>query len=263
MAESDNEIYRLEQVPLFEAIYGKGLISPGGYSAVDQMFAGLDLNHKHLLDIGFGIGGIAHYLASTFNVRVTGLEVHPWMVDYAASTTPEQAKGRVHFLTYDEHGRIPLPAACIDLAYSKGVLTNIEDKQSLFQEIARVLRPHGEICLIDWLVPPDVGPITERLFSTGELSHKETEASYREILAGCGFRQIECQDVNHEYFTYVKAISDALSTPDHIETYGDILSRELRNHLLAWHAKLMNAIEAGEQFSCRIRAVLEAARCVA
>ncbi len=255
MAQNEDEIYCLEHVPVFEALYGKGLISLGGYPAVEQMFAGVDLDYKHLLDIGFGIGGMAHYLASQFDVRVTGLEVHAWMADYATHATPEQAKGRVEFLTYDDQGKIPLPPACIDLVYSKGVLTNVEDKRSLFREMVRVLRPHGEICLIDWLAPPDVGPSTEQL-TTGELSHRETEASYREILADCGFQQIECQDVNQEYLTYVKAFATVLSAPEHIETYRDILSRELREKLVASNARLINAIESGEQFSCRIRAAL-------
>lgn len=256
MANNEDEIYRLENVPVFEAMYGKGMISPGGHLAVDRMFEGIDLSHKHVLDIGFGIGGIAHYLASTFDVQVTGLEVHPWMVDYATRTTPEVAAGRVQFLTYDDQGNIPLPSACIDLVYSKGVLTNVEDKRSLFQEIVRVLRPHGELCLIDWLVPPESGPTTERLFSTGEMSYKETEASYREILTGCGFQQLTFENVSQEHLTYLSDLAADLSAPAHIETYGDIISSEFREHLQAWNTKLMHAIESGEQAACRIRAAL-------
>lgn len=256
MASNSDEIYRLEHVPIFEAMYGKGLISLGGYPAVERMFTDVDLHRKHLLDIGFGIGGIAHYLASTFDVQVTGVEIHPWMVDYATDSTLESAKERVRFLTYDEQGHIPLPPECIDLAYSKGVLTNVEDKRSQFQEVVRVLQPHGELCLIDWLAPADGVPTTELLFSTGELSHKETAASYREILAGCGFQQIEFQDVTPEYLTYVNELTDVLSAPEHIERYSDILSSEFRNHLLASNAKIVNAIESGEQLSCRIRAAL-------
>ncbi len=254
MANQEDQIYRLEHVPLFEAMYGKGLISLGGYPAVDRMFAGVDLDHKHLLDVGFDIGGMAHYLASTYGVRVTGVEVHAWMADYATRSTPEAAVGRVDFLIYDDQGAIPLPSSCLDLVYSKGVLTNVEDKRRLFQEIVRVLRPHGEICLIDWLAPPDVGPKTERI-GTGELSHKETEASYREILTSCGFQKIECRDVSQEYLTYVNELAERLSSPEHIDTYGDILSRELRDQLLASNAKLMNSLVSGEQLSCRIRAV--------
>ena len=76
---SNDEIYKKENVALFEAIYGSGLISLGSLAAVDQMFQGMDLHKKHLLDIGFGLGGMAHYLAQKEEAFVTGLEVHPWM----------------------------------------------------------------------------------------------------------------------------------------------------------------------------------------
>ncbi len=104
MVKHEDDIYQLKNVPQFEAIYGKGLISLGGYAAVNQMVDGLDLYQKDLLDIGFGIGGMAHYLASKFDARVTGLEVQSWMVDYATQVTPNQVKGQVDFLTYDDQG---------------------------------------------------------------------------------------------------------------------------------------------------------------
>lgn len=255
MATNDEAIYRRENVPLFEAIYGKGLISLGGYAAVDHMFDGVDLNHKHVLDIGFGIGGIAQYLLAKFDVRVSGVEVHPWMVDYATEATPADAKGKVNFLTYTAQGTIPLPPACIDLAYSKGVLTNVADKRRLFHEIARVLRPQGELCLIDWLVPPEGGATTTQL-SMGQLSYKETEDSYREMLGSCGFATIVCQDVTQEYLTYVQDLADALSAPEHITRYDDILGSELRKDTVGSHATLRNAIASGAQMSCRIRATL-------
>ena len=255
MAKNEVEIYQLKNVPQFEAIYGKGLISLGGYAAVDQMVDGLDLHQKHLLDIGFGIGGMAHYLASQFNARVTGLEVHPWMVDYATQTTPDPVKGQVQFLTYDDQGQIPLASSCIDLAYSKGVFTNIEDKRSLLQEIARVLRPEGQICLIDWLAPPQSGSTTDQI-SMGQMSYKETEGTYRQMLSDCGFEQIECQDVSQAYLMYVQDLINTLSAPEHIERYSSVVGDGLRKEILDSHTHLLTWMESGQQLSARIRAVL-------
>ena len=171
---SDDEFYLLENVPVFEAIHGKGLISLGGFDAVEEMFAGLELRHKNLLDIGFGIGGVAFYLAGERGARVWGIEVHEWMVDYATQSMPEEFYGNVEFLTYDQSGNIPLPDASIDLVYSKGVLAYIEDKEGLFAEIARVLRPDGQICLIDWLSPPNTGKIPRASVWPGGLPELST-----------------------------------------------------------------------------------------
>jgi hypothetical protein len=54
----------------------------------------------------------------------------------------------------------------------------------------------------------------------------------------------------------VKELAEVLASAVHIERYREVLSAELRRDLLASNATLMHAIEAGAQFSCRIRAVL-------
>ena len=149
----NQEIYTLENVPLFEAMYGSGLISLGGYEAIDQMVKGVDISTKQLLDVGSGIGGMAHYLAHKYNAIATGLEIHPWMAQYATSHTPETIKSRVNFITYNEEGLIPVHPRTFDVICSKGVLTNVFDKGQLFLDLHRVLKPSGQICLIDWIVP--------------------------------------------------------------------------------------------------------------
>ncbi len=250
---SDDNFYRLENVPSFEAIYGKGLISLGGFQAVDEMMAGLEVGRKELLDIGFGIGGMAHYLAAEYDARVWGLEIHEWMVTFARHATPAAIRNNVEFLTYDRNGNIPLSDACIDLAYSKGVLTNVEDKQCLFGEVARVLRPGGRICLIDWLAPAGTGKTSERLL-LGDLSHRETALSYQELLTACGFSAIEIQDLSPSYLAYVRALRARLEDNEHIARYGDVLSDRLRQDIIASHASTAQAIENHTQLSCRILA---------
>ncbi len=43
--------------------YGQGMMSEGGEEAIEKMFIYDDLTNKTLLDIGFGLGGVAFYLA--------------------------------------------------------------------------------------------------------------------------------------------------------------------------------------------------------
>ena len=155
MSAPNASIYKLENVPLFEAIYGKGLISLGGLPAVDEMFSEVKLFGKNLLDIGSGIGGIDHYLAEKHSAHVTGLEVEAWMCAFAFASASPSLQNQLRFVTYNPDGSIPLASVSMDLVFSKGVLTNVADKKSLFHELARVLKPHGELCLVDWLVPSE------------------------------------------------------------------------------------------------------------
>ena len=127
-------MYQPENASLFEAIYGPGLISLGGYEAVRRMFTDMSLRGKTLLDIGSGIGGMAHYLAKEFGARVVGLEIHSWMTAYAKQTAPNEIQDQVRFVCYSGSEPIPVNSGSIDIVYSKGVLTNIADKKPLFEE---------------------------------------------------------------------------------------------------------------------------------
>jgi phosphoethanolamine N-methyltransferase len=242
---SNQDTYTEENVTLFEAIYGPGLISLGSYVAVEEMFEGLSLQNKHLLDIGFGIGGMAYYLAEHKGASVTGLEIRPWMANYATAHTPSQIKDQVAFLVYAPDGPFPIPSRSADLVYSKGVLTNIANKRQLISEIVRVLKRGGQICFIDWLLPSRLGPSAERL-RLGDMSYKETAESYEQLLTDCGFTSVKFDDLSSSYLQYAKDLRKHLSS----------VSPDFGEQLIAANEDLISSIEAGNQLSMRITASL-------
>jgi phosphoethanolamine N-methyltransferase len=247
------EIYTLKNVPLCEAMYGPGLISLGGYEAVDEMIKGIDLRGKKILDIGSGIGGMAHYLSKKYGALVTGLDIHPWMAKYSMSTAPAEVKERVNFICYSGDGTIPLPSKEFDVIYSKGVLTNVEDKKSLFKELHRLLKSSGTLCLIDWLVPEASGPKHERLF-LGDMSFKETQSSYSQILSECGFHTIHFKNESPAYLKYVENLISLLNADEHKQKFSHVISSSLREKLIQSEVNLKASIEAGKQLSFLIRA---------
>lgn len=248
-----SEIYAQKNVPLFEAMYGSGLISLGGFDAVDKMFSGLDLRGKKILDVGSGIGGMAHYLSKKYGAFVTGLDIYPWMAEYSMNQAPDEIKDRLNFICYNEDGTISLPSKKLDIIYSKGVLTNVEDKKSLFKELFRLLKPSGILCLVDWLVPETVGPKCERLF-LGDLSFKETRSSYHHILEECGFHNIQFKNESALYLQYVKNIISQLKSEEHKRKFSEVIGSSLRENLIQSELNLKASIQAGEQFSFLIRA---------
>jgi len=245
--QMSSEIYTLENVPLFEAMYGPGLISLGGYEAIDQMFKGIDIETKQLLDVGSGIGGMAHYLAHRYHAFVTGLEIHNWMAHYANNHTPETIKDKVNFITYTADGLIPLPSQTFDVIGSKGVLTNIADKRRLFLELYRLLKPSGQICFMDWIVPEKLGPQTKTLPS-GEVSCKETKFSYKKILADCGFANITFENESEAYLRHAETLGSILAS----DNFKSFAKSELQQMLIASNLKLIKDIESGDQISVRI-----------
>jgi|GEM_PF-1666002 len=245
--QMNSEIYRLENVPLFEAMYGPGLISLGGYEAVDQMFKGIDISQKKLLDVGSGMGGMAYYLARKFHAIVTGLEIHSWMAQYATNHTPEAIKDDVNFIIYNEEGLIPAQPQTFDIICSKGVLTHVADKRELFRDLHRVLKSSGRICLIDWIVPEEKGPQND-VRPSDEISCKETLSSYQKILADCGFINTTFENESESYLRYAKILGAILESED----FKSFASDTLREILVTSNLKLIKDIESGEQISVRI-----------
>ncbi len=253
MSIKKNAIYTPENIPLFEALYEKGLISFGGYPAVDRMFADQDLTGKHLLDVGSGLGGMAIYLAKKHDCYVTGLDIHPWMAEYASSQVEVKLLEQLEFVTYSADFTLPLPDGSFDLVYSKGVLTNVKEKDFLLGEISRTLKTHGEICFIDWLVPSDKAE-KQITLPTGEASYKESQDGYTNILEDRGFKNIHFDDLTEEYLTYAEAHHERLSSPKHRAQYKEILDDSLRDIVLKANEDLIEKIRSGDQLSMRIQA---------
>lgn len=243
-------MYNRENVPIFEAIYGPGMISLGGIEAVRRMLSGVDLSDKNVLDIGSGIGGLAHWVAENYSATVIGFDIHPWMAEYASTQSNPDTLGKCEFLTYDGQS-IHLADHSVDIFLSKGVLTNIEDKKPLLVEISRLARGGAQIILIDWLSPDDVGPISEEL-PLGDKSRKETRESYRQLFKEAGLGKPIFHDLSEEYLRYVEDIGRLLRSDEHKRKFDRIISDELRSDLLKSNDHLEERIRSRSQLSMKI-----------
>ena len=96
-----------------------------------------------VLDIGAGLAGSARLLASTIGCQIDCIEMSP---DYCIGArllnriTGLENQIRVHEGSALE---MPFPDDSFGVAWMQNVGMNIADKQSLYREIARVLKPRG------------------------------------------------------------------------------------------------------------------------
>jgi len=103
-----------------------------------------------VLDLGCGAGTDTLVAAQMVGPggRVTGIDMTPEMLDRARASAAEMGLDNVE-LVEGEVESLPFASESFDVVISNGVIDLIPDKESVFAEIHRVLRPGGRIQIAD------------------------------------------------------------------------------------------------------------------
>ncbi len=195
--------YTNEFVPKLELAYGKGFLSPGGEEEVAKIIEGIDIADKEVLDIGIGIGGPACLLVTHHNARkVTGIDIEAPVLATAKATIDEQGLQDKIELRQIEPGALPFVDDCFDVVFSKDSIIHIPDKQALFAEVYRVLKPGGWLAMSDWYCgnEPFTDEMTGWVESTGLSFAMKPIESDGALLPMLGFIDTAILDRN-QWFT--------------------------------------------------------------
>jgi arsenite methyltransferase len=118
---------------------------------------------EDVLDVGCGAGMDSLVAAQMVGATgsVTGIDMTPEMVAKARGSIAEMGLGNVKIVEGSaEH--LPFEDASFDVVISNGVIDLVPDKDAVFSEITRVLRPGGRIQLADVTIQNPVSEVSKR-----------------------------------------------------------------------------------------------------
>ncbi|WHN64891.1 class I SAM-dependent methyltransferase [Cysteiniphilum sp. QT6929] len=195
--------YPQEYCSLLELCYGEGMMSEGGSEAIDQLFSGVDLYNKKVLEIGFGQGGLAQYISNKYpSIDYHGVEINADMVKHA---NKHYKKPNTHFYHLENPDVLPFPKLSFDLIFSKGVLVHLDNKLPLFTEIHRVCKKDALFIVNDWLSPDGAGfgELVDKMCELEGLTlYPTTMTQYVEVLTAAGFLVESMTSENKAYAQY-------------------------------------------------------------
>jgi phosphoethanolamine N-methyltransferase len=249
MSSEQLQEYDDDMVALLEAVWGEGYMSPGGPDEIKKIVDGVEFGGKTVLDIGCGTGGIAQFLVETFGPRqVVGIDVDPGLIE-TASLRARQA-GLEEQLKFKcvEPGPLPFNEASFDVVFSKDAMIHIAEKETLFEDIFRVLAAGGIVSACDWMSSTD-GPFSAEMEIYIELENLgfgiASPARYRKAMELAGFEDIELTDRNAWYKGVVTKEYEALSGPLHDQLVATVGQEFVDHSIEVWRA-LKVVVDRGE-----------------
>ena len=122
----------------------------GGAEATARLLGMLEVGPgMAVLDIGCGIGGPARAIARRTGAQVTGIDLTPGFIEAARALSLMSGMEDAVRFEVASATALPFDDASFDLATLLHVGMNIPDKEALFSEAARVLRPGGTFAIYD------------------------------------------------------------------------------------------------------------------
>jgi ubiquinone/menaquinone biosynthesis C-methylase UbiE len=154
---------------------------------------------ERVLDVGAGLGGPSRFLAWRYGVRVSGIDLTAEFVRIAQMLT--RRTGLEDKVDYRQGNALALPFAeqSFDVVWSQNAAMNIADRDRLYREMRRVLKPGGRLALQEVAAGPGGAPhFPVQWAREPGISFLYSAAETRATLEASEFRVLAWQDTTPE-----------------------------------------------------------------
>ena len=177
-----------------------------------------------VLDVGCGIGGPARTLEVECGCRVTGIDLTE---EYCLTAEMLTARmGLIDKVDFRHCSAVdtPLDDGSFDVVWTQHMIGHIQDKEALFTELRRVLRPGGRLTIFEPCLGP--GEIPPHLVARGDNSAVYFVASaddYRRMVPASGFQELVWRDVTPQGVMWTRALVEAHEAGEPIPLGRDLV----------------------------------------
>lgn len=182
-------------------------------------------NPQSILDVATGTGDLALMLRRQTSATITGVDISTGMLEVGRA----KAAGldRITFASADAEN-LPMPDASFDTVTAAFGVRNFENLERGMTEMCRVLKPEGELYVLEFAMPEkkllgklyrfyfrSVLPKVGRMISGDSRAYTYLPESvgefpygtrFAELLTRCGFRNVEMQELMGGIAIIYKAI---------------------------------------------------------
>jgi arsenite methyltransferase len=178
----------LDEVPGGAASYSFGCGNPLAFAGVQE--------GQTVVDIGSGAGLDVIIAARAVGPEgiVIGLDMTPEMIAQGQENAAKAGLFNVTFVL-GEAENIPLDDCLADWVVSNCVINLSPDKEQVFREISRILKPGGRILISDMVVDNMPAQLLESLSAwTGCIAGAIPETDYLQAVTASGLEQVKVVD---------------------------------------------------------------------
>jgi SAM-dependent methyltransferase len=175
---------------------------------------------ERVLDVGSGLGGPSRYLAWCYGCRVSGIDLTAEFVRVAEILT--ELTGLAGKADYRQGNALALPFEdeTFDVVWSQNVAMNIADRDRLYREMRRVLRPSGRLALQEVAAGPGGPPYFPVQWAREPgISFLLSQKATREKLEAAGFRVVVWQDTTEASLQAARARAASAGAPPVLGTH--------------------------------------------